>query len=372
MAARSEVLAGALIPPDERHRLHRLSLARGVLATAAIEGNTLTEPEVLARLAGRRDLPRSRAYLGIEIDNLLAAYNEVAKKAVAGQPAGFDRQQIQDWNRRILGSLEAHAAEGARPGELRTHSVGVGRYRAPPAEDCGYLLDRLASWLHPIPDSAAFHGREDRMMDGILRGIVAHLYIAWIHPFGDGNGRVARLAEFAFLSQAGMPTPACHLLANHYNLTRQEYYRQLDRSSRVNRGRGDHWEFVRYALRGLLDGLKEQGDAVEAVQTQMAWLGFLHERIGGRPSPARERRTALARALGASDAPLSKRELLRHPDLAAFYARRTPKTLTRDLNWLADTDRRLVERSGNAYRARTDLLRSLRPARAPATGEAGG
>lgn len=66
----------------------------------------------------------------------------------------------------------------------------------------------------------------------ILKAIAAHLYLAWIHPF-DGNGRTARLMELRLLLAAGVTTPATHLLSNHYNLTRGEYYRQLDAASRT-------------------------------------------------------------------------------------------------------------------------------------------
>jgi hypothetical protein len=66
----------------------------------------------------------------------------------------------------------------------------------------------------------------------ILKAMVAHLYLAWTHPFGDGNGRTARLIEFHILLSAGVPSPAAHLFSNHYNQTRAEYYRQLDRASK--------------------------------------------------------------------------------------------------------------------------------------------
>jgi Fic family protein len=60
----------------------------------------------------------------------------------------------------------------------------------------------------------------------LMKAILTHLYIAWIHPFGDGNGRTARLAELQILLAAGMPMPASHLLSNHYNTTRTDLYRQ--------------------------------------------------------------------------------------------------------------------------------------------------
>ena len=80
--------------------------------------------------------------------------------------------------------------EGVVPGKIRTESVVVGNYRAAPAEDCEYLLDRLVAWLNgPI-----FVSSDPEIQFALIlaKAVYAHLYIAWIHPFGDGNGRTAR------------------------------------------------------------------------------------------------------------------------------------------------------------------------------------
>ncbi len=356
--ARAELLRECLIPHEVARRFHRTWLIKGARATAAIEGNTLTEAEVGARAEGRRELPRSRAYLGVEVDNVLRSFNRVDSEILEGGNPPLSRERIQEWNRWTLDDLEGHFAEGADPGALRRHSVVVGRYRGAPAEDCGYLLDRLARWLESDwPDDGA--NSEDRMAAGILRGIAAHLYIAWIHPFGDGNGRVARLAELFFLLRSGVPGPACHLPSNHYYRTREEYYRQLCRSRAANHGRGDPWGFVIYALQGLVDGLREQAAVLTPIQIRLAWPGFVRDRVGGSPSLTQERRILLAVTLADHDAVISRSGLLRHPELAHIYARRTGKTLARDLNWLID--RELVERTEGGYRARTDQLGALRP-----------
>ncbi len=62
----------------------------------------------------------------------------------------------------------------------------------------------------------------------VAKAVLAHLYIAWIHPFADGNGRTARLVEFQILAQSGLiPLPAANLLRDHYNKTRDRYYAEL-------------------------------------------------------------------------------------------------------------------------------------------------
>ena len=81
-----------------------------------------------------------------------------------------------------------------------------GHYRGAPREDCAFLLDRLCRWLEGEPGLSLFKKPDDdRIATAILHSILAHLYIAWIHPFGDGNGRTARLVEFMLLG----PAPVC-------------------------------------------------------------------------------------------------------------------------------------------------------------------
>jgi hypothetical protein len=62
---------------------------------------------------------------------------------------------------------------------------------------------------------------------------------------------------------ASIPSPAAHLLSNHYNLTRQEYYRQLDRASQSG---GEILPFLGYALEGFVDGLRSQLSLIRVQQ----------------------------------------------------------------------------------------------------------
>lgn len=61
------------LKPDVAKKLHEVYLAKGAQATTAIEGNTLSENEVLERVRGELQLPPSKEYLGREVDNVIAA-----------------------------------------------------------------------------------------------------------------------------------------------------------------------------------------------------------------------------------------------------------------------------------------------------------
>lgn len=349
----------ALLSPAAALELLEVYLAKGFLATTAIEGNTLSEEEVRRILDRTLELPPSRAYLEREIDNVLQAYNAAREEILAEPKLPFTVERLCEFNRMILDGLEME--KDVVPGHIRTHSVVVGPYRAAPAEDAKYLLERLCDWLN----GAEFDAPEDKpelaAALAIIKAVLAHLYLAWIHPFGDGNGRTARLLELQILLGAGFPVPTCQLLSNHYNLTRSDYYRQLALSSQDQDG---VVSFVHYAVRGFIDQLREQLDVIRKVQFEDRWEQFVYQRFGERRGDTDNRRLHLvldlSRAYHQSGEPVAKRAIPElTPRLAVAYAAKTEKTLTRDLNAIKGLG--LLRQEGQGWTPVDEQIQHLRP-----------
>lgn len=346
-------IAGVALQPGVACEMHRIYLARGLLATTAIEGNTLTEDEVRKLLDHKLKLPPSRRYLGLEIDNVLSACNEMLMEIEAERTPPVTTSLIKHFNSQVLRKLQL--SPEVRPGEIRQHEVGVGNYRGAPAEDCEYLLDRLSDWLN-----TGFRGSDDdRIIVGLVKSIAAHVYLAWIHPFGDGNGRTARLLEVKFLLEAGVPSAAAHLLSNHYNLTRSEYYRQIGLTS-VN---ADLLPFIQYAVNGFVDQLREQIERIKQQHLAVSWVNYVHEKIGHQKTPAERRQRDVVLAMSKDSEPgryLRPAEIMKiNPEIAAQYATKTRKTLTRDLNALRKLE--LIESKNGAYRANIKVMLAFLP-----------
>jgi Fic family protein len=195
----------------------------------------------------------------------------------------------------------------------------------------------------------------------ILKSLFAHINMALIHPFGDGNGRTARLLEFYILLEHGFPSPTGHLMSNHYNLTRSQYYSELDR---ISKSGGETHSFVGYALQGLVDGLKEQIETIRREQLQVAWENYVHQQFHGKKSPSDARRRELVLQLGSAGQIVRIVDLMGlGPRLAKEYAGKTEKTLSRDLNALVEM--RLIKRlPGRQVAARSDLILAFLPWRA--------
>jgi len=198
----------------------------------------------------------------------------------------------------------------------------------------------------------------------LAKAIIAHLYIAWIHPFGDGNGRTARLMELRILLEAGVPTPATHLLSNHYNQTRSEYYRQLRLASKSG---GDVLPFILYALQGFVDGLRDQLGKIREQQFADRWEQYVYQQFGRTNSPARVRQRQLVLEMSKFDQPLVKAQLPRlSAGLFEMYHGKTDKTLSRDIN--AVTKMGLVRRLRDGYVPNRRVIEAFLPVMAE-TGE---
>ncbi|MFN2383030.1 MAG: Fic family protein [Gemmatimonadota bacterium] len=357
-SSRIEHIIGTPLIKHVEEKLNRIYVARGLQGSAAIEGNTLTEEDVQRRLAGELELPPSQAYLGQEIDNLQRAYYLVAEGIQDADRRDLTEEQIKNFNRVILEGLALES--DVTPGVYARRQHGVERYRAPSPEAIRQLMPRFVEWLHG-PTWEALEGFP--FAASVVRAILAHLYLAWIHPFGDGNGRTARLVEADLLARAGVPAISYHLLSSYYSQTRVEYYRVLAASSAIERGNA--MLFLDYALRGLADGLKRQVQTIKQQHREIIWHDFVHAQFRGLDTPRYMRLRRLAIDLSEIGVPVPA-SAVRHitPRIAESYAGKTDKTLTRDIRELLT--RGLVRRQGDGVVANIERLDAfVPPARQP-------
>jgi Fic family protein len=354
-ASEIEHIAGAPLRPDVAKRLHSVYLAKGAHATTAIEGNSLSEEQVRELVERRLRLPRSQEYLGREVDNIIKAYNDITERLLGEEDERIHPDEVNRFNRLVLDGLNLD--EDVVPGEYRRHRVVVARYLGSPAGDLEYLVDRLCTWLNS--DDFETEDPDMRISCAIIKAIAAHVYLAWIHPYGDGNGRTARLLEYRVMVAAGVPIPAAHLLSSHYNLTRAEYYRQLDQASRNG---GNLVPFLCYALQGYVDQLREQLQHVREQQLDVTWINYVHQLFDDRDSPTQTRRRHLVLDLSRQAEPVAWSRLSAvSPRVVEDYASRTRKTLTRDINELVKLE--LVKRTARGYLANKDIVFAYLPAR---------
>lgn len=354
--SKSQHLAGVPLKPEAASELSAVYLARGVAATTAIEGNTLSTDEVKKIVdIGSAGVSESRSYLEREVQNVLSAIREIDEALQAGVKPPITIERLCELNAKVLEGIPDKPE--VVPGALRQHDVAAGTYKAPHWTEVPALLEQMVIWLQQLRGSVTAASRdEDRFVTAILSAILAHVYIAWIHPFGNGNGRLARLIEVQILSESGIvPLVATNLLSDHYNKTRNAYYLALDAAQR-NIG-----DFIKYALRGFVDELREQIGVVREENIKIHWESFVHGRFKGMPhTETRERQREIA--LGLAPDQIVGPEML--PDLnttlARMYATSGPRVPARDLNDLVKMNL-LVKVSPRKFRARREVIEAFIP-----------
>lgn len=345
-------IAGVPLQPDTATELSKIFLSKGAHATTQIEGNTLSEEQVRRRVDNDLKLPPSQEYLGQEIDNVVAGYNHINNDLMQGALTDLTPERIRMFNEYVLKDLPGDRQ--SKPGEIRTASVTVGNvYRGAPAEDCAFLLDELCGWLARLAETAA--GSVYERPVAILSALMAHLYIAWIHPFEDGNGRTARLVEYQLLLQAGAPAVAAHVIADHYNKTRTGYYRELHRTSREPYSVTG---LIEYSLQGFVDGLRQQLVLIQEQQLRVTWHHFVHDVIRkDTPASARQRRLLFELPFDDWTQKGDIRSL--NGRLAVLYAGKDDKTITRDVNALVEAGLLLTGKRGVVTVVRPRIERLL-------------
>lgn len=325
------------IDPNVQKKLRSVSFRRGAQATTAIEGNTLTDDELKQILSGK-EIPRSREYQAKEVKNALEAMNFVWNTVVNDGNSDLISPRLLCKMNRLVGQGLGKLYDGV-PGRFRKDRRHVGRYLAPPPEIVEELVDKFCEWLR---HEFGFGRVKQNMHDAIVEAVVAHVFFEWIHPFADGNGRTGRLVEFFILLRGGLPDVAAHVLANHYNTTRPEYSAHFDEARNTRNMSG----FIDYAVQGMLDGLKETVDLIQADTWRVVRRSHIYDVFSDytdyKKKNVFKRRRELALAM--TPEPVTPEGLIIHSEsLVGQYINMDRRTLIGDLNVLVDLG--LVEKT---------------------------
>lgn len=228
--------------------LRKRNRVRTVGATTAIEGNRLDEAQVTAVLDGKRVVGRAQDVQ--EIVNANEAYERLA-----------------EWKPTSSRSLlVAHAVlmKGLLPGAGRFRTSGVGVFRgerlthlAPPAHLVADQVKRLLRWA----------GSTDTPR--VVTACVVHYELLFIHPFIDGNGRLARLWQ-QVVQREHAPVLEFVPVESVIRSRQPAYYAALRASDRG----GACTPFLEFLLEALAEATQEFADAVrperETQETRLA------------------------------------------------------------------------------------------------------
>jgi len=240
--ANAEALRGHMAGLDEtaRNTLIADALAWDGWATSAIEGEFLSRSSLQSSLRRRLGLPDGPGAGNARREEGLA---EMLLATMEAWRQPLTAQTMKEWQLTLCGhridldvvgeyrtSAEPMQVVSGRPG--RPPSV---HYEAPPAAAVPDEMARFVRWFNDSEPGGP------RPMPPVQRAAWAHHHFVAIHPFEDGNGRIARqLAAKALMQGAGSPiAPA---LASAIEPRRSHYYDALEASQRFEEPRMDIWQ----------------------------------------------------------------------------------------------------------------------------------
>jgi Fic family protein len=202
LVARSSALAGRLHPVMQEG-VGKLVRAMNCYYSNLIEGHHTHPADIDRALAGDYSTEPEKRNLQLEA----RAHIDVQQKIDAGMaPRPSTSIAFLIWaHKEFCGQLpnelliikdpKTGREEKVEPGELRHLWVQVGRHVAPDPADLPALLERFTT---------AYGNDRLPKIQRIIAVAASHHRLLWIHPFADGNGRVARLFSHAFLKELGI------------------------------------------------------------------------------------------------------------------------------------------------------------------------
>jgi len=244
---------------DLRREASVETITTDVVTSSAIEGEMLDREEVRSSVARR---------LGLEAGGLPAANRTVEGivEMMLDATGGFDKPLTKD---RLFGwhaALFPTGRSGMRRitvGDWRTESAGAmqvvsgaaGRERVHFEAPAAARVDR---------EMAAFLDWFDRAdgPDPLLKAGIAHLWFVTIHPFEDGNGRIARAIADMALARADGTAERCYSMSAQIEAERKAYYAELERQQR---GTTDITEWLNWFLDCLGRAFGASEDMLSAV-----------------------------------------------------------------------------------------------------------
>ncbi len=231
-------IASAHFQVDWLESIRLDALVRRAHFSTAIEGNPLTLPEVEALAGAKRVDVKDQSKR--EVLNYLAALRWIAK-----QPAGVPvaESAVLKLHRILLAGLLPSSQIGAYKSFANViMSAGRVVYRPPGPALAKPGTRALAAWLEDA----------GRSTHPIVASACAHYEIARLHPFRDGNGRVARALATWVLYQRGFDTEHLFAVDQYFKEDHEGYYEALQR---VREQDEDLTTWLEYVALAVLDTL---------------------------------------------------------------------------------------------------------------------
>jgi Fic family protein len=196
--------------------LRRSALARNIRGSNSIEGYDVAEDDAAAAIDGEEPFSANQQTF-VEIEGYRRALGYVLAMSDADY-ATFDTTELRAMHYMMLSHDLSKSPGRYRKGPIYVHDERHDKvvYEGPDAADVPALMEALAASLH------TGHGS-----DPVVRSAMAHLNLVMIHPFRDGNGRMARALATLVLTRSDIGEPEFSSIEEWLGVNTEDYYSAL-------------------------------------------------------------------------------------------------------------------------------------------------
>jgi len=204
-------------------------LTSDVVKSSAIEGEELDPAEVRSSIARRLGLDAGGLpTAGRDVEGVV----EMMVDATHGHAMRLTEERLCAWHAALfppgrtgMTPIVVGAWRTAESGPMQVVSGPMGRetvhFVAPEADRLPDEMRRFLAWFN-APSA----------LDPVLRASLAHLWFVTIHPFDDGNGRIARAIADMCLACADGTSDRFYSMSSQIEAERKDYYRELEHAQR--------------------------------------------------------------------------------------------------------------------------------------------
>ncbi len=256
------------------------ALTNEIVKSSAIEGEDLDSDEVRSSIARKLGLDVAGLPIpGRKVEGVV----EMMLDATQNFEQPLNAERLYGWHAALFptgrSGMQRIAVGAWRTGEtgpMQVVSGPMGRervhFQAPDADRVAREMDRFLDWFNRPPH-----------MDAVLMAGVAHFWFVTIHPFDDGNGRIARAIADMALSRADGSKDRFYSMSSAIEAERKEYYIQLESAQR---GSLDITSWLAWFL-GCLD---RAIDSSETILGSVLHKARIWQRINTKPVNERQRK----------------------------------------------------------------------------------
>lgn len=232
------------------------TLTTDVIKSSEIEGEKLNYEQVLSSIARR---------LGMDYAGMIAATRDVdgVVEMMLDATQNFSEQLTEErlfgWHAALFPSgwsgMQRINTGSWRKGVMQVVSGPLGRekihYLAPAPERVKPEMDLFLEWF-----------KAESKQDAVLKAAIAHFWFIIIHPFDDGNGRIARALSNMLLARSEGSSQRFYSLSNQILIEKKAYYAVLQK---VQHSDGDITEWLKWFLNCLHHALETTEKTMQKV-----------------------------------------------------------------------------------------------------------